>query len=87
MPRPDPRDSLQDPAALWSIGAVSSAEVAARACDVLVAGLDTPSLRILAGLTCSEADSSHAPTARISRAALADEPTTSSANDKQSCAR
>jgi len=54
MPPPDARDRLREAAALWSIGAISSADVTACACDVLVAGLDAPSLRILAGLTRSE---------------------------------
>jgi hypothetical protein len=47
---------LQDAAALWSIGAVRSPAVVSSACDALVAGLDGPSLRILAGLTRAEAD-------------------------------
>lgn len=47
---------LQDMAALWSIGAASPQAVVRCACDALVAGLDTPSLRILAGLTRAEAD-------------------------------
>jgi len=49
-------DRLQDAAALWSIGEVTSADVVTCACDALVEGIDTPSLRILAGLTRSEAD-------------------------------
>ena len=55
MPTADPRDSLQHAAALWSIGAVSSEGVVACACDALAAGADSPSLRILAGLTRGEA--------------------------------
>jgi hypothetical protein len=47
---------LQDMAALWSIGAASPQAVVRCACDALVAGLDSPSLRILAGLTRTEAD-------------------------------
>jgi hypothetical protein len=43
-------------AALWSIGAVRSAAVVACACEALVAGVDGPSLRVLAGLTRNEAD-------------------------------
>lgn len=43
-------------AALWSIGAASPQAVVSRACDALVADLDSPSLRILAGLTRAEAD-------------------------------
>jgi len=40
---------LQDTAALWSIGAATAAAAVSSACDALVAGLDTPSLRMLAG--------------------------------------
>ena len=46
---------LQDTAALWSIDAVSPQAVVSCACDALIAGLDSPSLRILAGLTRAEA--------------------------------
>jgi hypothetical protein len=48
--------TLQDTAALSSIGAVSPQAVVKCACDALIAGLDSPSLRILAGLTRTEAD-------------------------------
>ncbi|MDQ2812113.1 MAG: hypothetical protein M3Z75_09595 [Actinomycetota bacterium] len=48
--------ALQDAAALWSADAVSPQAVVRCACDALIAGLDSPSLRILAGLTRSEAD-------------------------------
>jgi hypothetical protein len=48
--------ALQDHAALWSVGENSASDVVNAACDALVAGLDTPSLRILAACTCAEAD-------------------------------
>ncbi|MCF3179054.1 hypothetical protein IPZ70_03720 [Streptomyces polychromogenes] len=48
--------ALQDHAALWSAGEISASEVVDAACDALVAGLDTPSLRILAACTRAEAD-------------------------------
>ncbi|WP_151770771.1 hypothetical protein [Streptomyces abyssomicinicus] len=48
--------ALQDHAALWSVGEISASEVVDSACDALVAGLDTPSLRILAACTRAEAD-------------------------------
>ncbi|MGT2532778.1 hypothetical protein ACU4GG_41245 [Streptomyces nojiriensis] len=48
--------ALQDHAALWSVGEISASEVVDSACDALVAGLDTPNLRILAACTRAEAD-------------------------------
>ncbi|MFG2873826.1 hypothetical protein ACGFYU_02210 [Streptomyces sp. NPDC048337] len=48
--------ALQDHAALWSTGEVRASEVVDAACDALVAGLDTPGLRILAACTRAEAD-------------------------------
>ncbi|APU43496.1 hypothetical protein [Streptomyces sp. TN58] len=48
--------ALQDHAALWRVGDISASEVVNSACDALVAGLDTPSLRILAACTRAEAD-------------------------------
>ncbi|MFF2194299.1 hypothetical protein [Streptomyces sp. NPDC058157] len=48
--------ALQDHAALWSAGEISASEVVSAACDALVAGLDTPGLRILAACTRAEAD-------------------------------
>ncbi|MEW1661058.1 hypothetical protein [Streptomyces sp. NPDC093707] len=48
--------ALQDRAVLWSIGEVRATDVVAGACDALVAGLDTPALRILAACTRAEAD-------------------------------
>ncbi|MGA5065239.1 hypothetical protein ACPB9E_15930 [Streptomyces exfoliatus] len=48
--------ALQDHAALWSVGEISASEVVNAACDALVAGLDTPGLRILAACTRAEAD-------------------------------
>ncbi|MFB7448122.1 hypothetical protein [Streptomyces sp. NPDC056194] len=48
--------ALQDHAALWSAGEISASDVVDAACDALVAGLDTPGLRILAACTRAEAD-------------------------------
>ena len=56
MPFPETAQRLQDAAALWSIYAASSQAVVACACDALIAGLDSPSLRVLAGLARREAD-------------------------------
>lgn len=56
MPLDQATGTLQDTAALWSIDAVSPQAVVRCACDALSAGLDSPSLRILAGLTRAEAD-------------------------------
>ncbi|MFB7617254.1 hypothetical protein [Kitasatospora sp. NPDC056181] len=47
---------LQDHAVLWSIGEIRSHDVVTAACDALVAGLDSPALRALAGCTRAEAD-------------------------------
>ncbi|MFG3297069.1 hypothetical protein ACGF3G_50940 [Streptomyces sp. NPDC048179] len=47
---------LQDHAALWSMGEVSAGDVVSAACEALVAGLDSPALRILAACTRAEAD-------------------------------
>ncbi|MGA5565317.1 hypothetical protein ACPCUV_29690 [Streptomyces platensis] len=48
--------ALQDHAALWSTGEARASEVVNAACDALIAGLDTPGLRILAACTRAEAD-------------------------------
>ncbi|GAP51719.1 hypothetical protein [Streptomyces azureus] len=48
--------ALQDHAALWSTGEIRASDVVNAACDALVAGLDTPGLRILAACTRAEAD-------------------------------
>ncbi|MFI5760402.1 hypothetical protein ACIA8F_05600 [Streptomyces sp. NPDC051563] len=48
-------DALQDHAVLWSVGEVTGGDVVDVACDALVAGLDTPGLRILAACTYAEA--------------------------------
>ena len=56
MPLPGTTERLRNTAALWSIRAANSRAVVTCACDALIAGLDSPSLRILAGLTRSEAD-------------------------------
>ncbi|CAL9376750.1 hypothetical protein [Streptomyces sp. enrichment culture] len=47
---------LQDRAVLWSIGEIRATDVVTAACDALVAGLDSPALRILAACTRAEAD-------------------------------
>ncbi|MFE2532092.1 hypothetical protein [Streptomyces sp. NPDC059371] len=47
---------LQDRAVLWSVGEIRATDVVAAACEALVAGLDTPALRILAACTRAEAD-------------------------------
>jgi hypothetical protein len=56
MPPDQASRMLQDTAALWNIGTVTPHAVVMCACDALIAGLDSPSLRILAGLTHAEAD-------------------------------
>ncbi|MGC4803830.1 hypothetical protein [Micromonospora sp. DT233] len=43
--------ALQEAAALWSVGSVPATDVISAACDCLVAGVDSPSLRILAGIS------------------------------------
>ncbi|MEU8883308.1 hypothetical protein [Streptomyces hydrogenans] len=48
--------ALQDHAALWSMGEIRASDVVDAACGALVAGLDTPGLRILAACTRAEAD-------------------------------
>ncbi|MFJ8142779.1 hypothetical protein [Streptomyces sp. NPDC096013] len=48
--------ALKDHAALWSMGEIRASDVVNAACDALVAGLDTPGLRILAACTRAEAD-------------------------------
>ncbi|MFE1291194.1 hypothetical protein [Streptomyces sp. NPDC058751] len=47
---------LQDRAVLWAMGENRAADVVVAACDALVAGLDSPALRILAACTRAEAD-------------------------------
>ncbi|MFG2334258.1 hypothetical protein ACGFMM_32295 [Streptomyces sp. NPDC048604] len=47
---------LQDLAVLWSVGECRAADVVDAACDALVAGLDSPGLRVLAACTRAEAD-------------------------------
>lgn len=49
-------DDLQDLAVLWSIGEAHAHDVVEVACAALVAGLDSPALRILAGYTRAEAE-------------------------------
>ncbi|MGY3847614.1 hypothetical protein ACWV2X_20715 [Streptomyces hydrogenans] len=48
--------ALQGHAALWSMGEIRASDVVDAACGALVAGLDTPGLRILAACTRAEAD-------------------------------
>lgn len=48
--------ALQDHATLWSVGGGRAHDVVSAACDALVAGLDSPALRILAACTRAEAD-------------------------------
>ncbi|MEV3988429.1 hypothetical protein AB0J57_05935 [Streptomyces sp. NPDC049837] len=48
--------ALQDHAALCTAGEIRASDVVTAACDALVAGLDTPSLRVLAACTRAEAD-------------------------------
>ncbi|MEV7416048.1 hypothetical protein [Streptomyces sp. NPDC089919] len=47
--------AFQDHATLWSVGENSASNVVDAACDALVAGLDSPGLRILAACTRAEA--------------------------------
>ncbi|MER7837039.1 hypothetical protein ABTY98_14300 [Streptomyces sp. NPDC096040] len=47
---------LQDRAVLWSMGEIHATDVVTGACDALVAGLDSPALRMLAACTRAEAD-------------------------------
>lgn len=47
---------LQDRAVLWSVGEIRASDVVTGACDALVAGLDSPALRMLAACTRAEAD-------------------------------
>ncbi|MFF0720466.1 hypothetical protein [Micromonospora sp. NPDC003816] len=47
----DARARLQETATLWSVGSRTAADVIEAGCDCLVAGVDSPTLRILAGLS------------------------------------
>ncbi|MFF3863229.1 hypothetical protein [Streptomyces sp. NPDC002209] len=47
---------LQDRASLWNVGEIPASDVVSAACDALVAGLDSPGLRMLAACTRAEAD-------------------------------
>ncbi|MGC4809539.1 hypothetical protein ACLQ29_03290 [Micromonospora sp. DT228] len=42
---------LQDAAVFWSVGSGTAAQVIDAACDCLIAGIDSPTLRILAGIS------------------------------------
>jgi hypothetical protein len=48
--------NLRETVALWNVDYVRSTDVVDAACDLLVAGLDSPSLRILAGVPRRNAD-------------------------------
>ncbi|MFI9360750.1 hypothetical protein ACIG5E_06770 [Kitasatospora sp. NPDC053057] len=52
----DAREDLYDRSALWAIGELRARDVVDAACAALVAGLDTPALRVLAACTYGEAD-------------------------------
>ncbi|WP_413759989.1 hypothetical protein [Streptomyces sp. MMBL 11-3] len=57
MPSTEPAAlRLEDRAVLWSMGEIRATDVVTAACDALVAGLDSPALRILAACTRAEAD-------------------------------
>jgi hypothetical protein len=57
MPSTEPAARrLQDRAVLWRMGEIGATDVVTAACDALVAGLDSPALRILAACTRAEAD-------------------------------
>jgi hypothetical protein len=49
-------DDLKDLAVLWAVGEVRAHDVVEAACAALVAGLDSPALRMLAGCTRAEAE-------------------------------
>ncbi|MFI9639685.1 hypothetical protein ACIG87_06390 [Micromonospora sp. NPDC051925] len=51
MPSESPLARLQNTAALWSVGSAPAAKVIRAACDCLVAGVDSPTLRIVAGIS------------------------------------
>ncbi|WP_328420579.1 MULTISPECIES: hypothetical protein [unclassified Micromonospora] len=51
MPGHDALARLQGAAVFWSIGSGSAAQVIEAACDCLTAGMDSPTLRILAGIS------------------------------------
>lgn len=42
---------LQDAAVFWSVGSGTAAEVIDAACDCLIAGIDSPTLQIIAGIS------------------------------------
>ncbi|MET8135142.1 hypothetical protein ABZV24_24865 [Streptomyces sp. NPDC005251] len=57
MPSTEPAArEFQDRAVLWSMGEIRATDVVSAACDALVAGLDSPALRILAACTRAEAN-------------------------------
>ncbi|WP_420117486.1 hypothetical protein [Micromonospora sp.] len=49
---------LQEAAVLWSVGEATPADVIEAACDCLVADVDSPSLRILAGVSSAPSSDS-----------------------------
>ncbi|MFG1677798.1 hypothetical protein [Micromonospora sp. NPDC049282] len=50
------RTRLQETAILWSTGPGTAAQVIEAACDCLAAGVDSPTLRILAGASCAKGE-------------------------------
>jgi hypothetical protein len=50
------RRRASDAAALWSVGYLGAAELVAAACDLLVAGHESPALAMLAGVHARHAD-------------------------------
>ncbi|MGK5520707.1 hypothetical protein ACSNN9_15295 [Micromonospora sp. URMC 107] len=51
VPGQDALVRLQDAAVLWSVNPATAADVIEAACDCLMAGVDSPTLRILAGVS------------------------------------
>lgn len=56
MDRAAALDGMRDAVGLWYVGHVSAADVVYAACDLLVAGLDGPSLAMLASVSVHQAD-------------------------------
>lgn len=68
--RVDAAAKLEQAAALWSLDPSDATEVVLAACDALVAGLDTPSLRMLAAVSIRELRGSGHQIAEVLQAAL-----------------
>ncbi|WP_433115595.1 hypothetical protein [Micromonospora sp. CA-246542] len=51
MPGQDALARLQDAAVFWSVGSGTAAQVIETACDCIIAGIDSPTLQILAGIS------------------------------------